>query len=75
MVEPSLELLQTLMERIVEGQHRTDEKIDRLIDDTRDPKLRMTASEEAIAGINRRLDRIDFRLDRIERRLELTPAG
>jgi len=50
---------------------RLDEKVDRLIDDVGDLKVRMTAVEESIAGVNRRLDRLDGRVDRIERRLEL----
>jgi hypothetical protein len=71
MTEPNLQLIQSLVERVIEGQRRTDDKLDRLIDDTADLKIRMTASEEATAGINRRLDRIESRLDRIERRLDL----
>lgn len=39
--------------------------------DMRELKVRMTASEEALAGINRRLDRHEDQLERIERRLEL----
>ena len=50
---------------------RIDEKLDRVSDDVRDLKVRVTAMEEAQAGIHRRLDRLDTRLDRIERRLEL----
>lgn len=50
---------------------RLDAKVDRVIDDLRDIKTRMTAVEEAVNGVNRRLDRHDARLDRIERRLEL----
>lgn len=38
--------------------------------DLQEIKRRMTSSEEALAGVNRRLDRHDERLDRIERRLE-----
>ena len=82
MTEPSLHLIQALLERVLEGQRRLDEKIDRLIDDTRDLKVRMTAAEEASVGINRRLDRIELRLDRlelrldrIERRLDLVPSA
>jgi predicted nucleic acid-binding Zn-ribbon protein len=51
---------------------RMDEKLDRLLDDVRDLKVRMTAVEEGVAGVNRRLDRLEVRVDRIERRLELT---
>lgn len=50
---------------------RLDEKMDCLSDDMRDLKVRMTSVEEAIVGINRRLDRSDARLDHIERRLDL----
>ena len=57
---------------------RLDVKLDRVIDDVADLKLRMTNMEErmaqvelSIAGVNRRIDRIEARLDRIERRLDL----
>lgn len=53
---------------------RADEKLDRLIADVQDLKVRMTAAEEAIVGLHRRMDRMDERLDRIERRLDLVPA-
>ena len=55
---------------------KIDTKLDRVVDDLRDLKLRVTNLEEGQAGIHRRLDRIDERLDRAERRLELAgPAG
>jgi hypothetical protein len=50
---------------------RIDEKVDRVIDDVRDVKVRVTNLEEGQAGIQRRLDRVEARLDRIERRLDL----
>lgn len=50
---------------------RIDEKVDRVIDDVRDLKLRVTNLEEGQAGIHRRLDRVELRLERIERRLDL----
>jgi hypothetical protein len=50
---------------------RIDEKVDRVIDDVRDVKVRVTNLEEGQAGIQRRLDRVEARLDRIERRLAL----
>ena len=49
---------------------RIDEKADRVIDDVRDIKFRVTNLEEGQAGILR-LVRVDARLDRIERRLDL----
>jgi hypothetical protein len=56
---------------------RMDVKLDRVVEDMRDLKVRVTGVEEGLAGVNRRLDRVDARLDRIERRLELidTPPG
>lgn len=50
---------------------RIDEKIDRLADDVRDVKMRLTAVEENQAGVHRRLDRLELRVERIERRLDL----
>ena len=50
---------------------RLDTKMDRMIDDLHDLKVRVTHLEEGQAGIHRRLDRIEDRLDRVERRLDL----
>ena len=47
-------------------------KMDRLLDDMRDLKTRVTALEANQAIVSGRLDRIEMRLDRIERRLELS---
>jgi hypothetical protein len=54
---------------------RLDGKMDRMLDDMRDLKLRMTAREEAIVGLNRRMDRVEDRLDRIEKRLDLVESS
>jgi hypothetical protein len=53
---------------------RMDEKLDRLGEDLHDIKVRATALEEAMAGVNRRLDRLEMHMDRIGRRLDLTDA-
>jgi hypothetical protein len=53
---------------------RIDEKVDRLADDVRDLKVRMTAVEESVVGIHRRMDRLEMRIERIERRLDLVEA-
>jgi hypothetical protein len=53
---------------------RLDEKVDRLLDEMRDVKVRLTGVEENLAGVHRRLDRTDVRIDRIERRLDLAGA-
>jgi predicted nucleic acid-binding Zn-ribbon protein len=50
---------------------RIDEKLDRLVDDVRDIKVRLTSVEEGLAGVQRRIDRVDLRLERAEKRLEL----
>jgi len=47
---------------------RIDIKVDRLQDDVTDLKRRTTALDIQVAGISRRLDRMDERLDRLERR-------
>ena len=48
-----------------------DEKLDRVIDEMLDVKVRLTAVEEGLAGVNRRLDRLEIRVERIEPRLDL----
>ena len=53
---------------------RIDETTQRTRDDILDLKVRVTAVEEGLAGVNRRLDRLEARVDRIERRLELSDA-
>ena len=54
---------------------KIDERTERMADDLQDLKVRMTSVEEGLAGVNRRLDRLEGRVDRIERRLELTDAA
>lgn len=51
-----------------------DTKLDRLHDDVRDLKIRMTLVEENLAGVQRRLDRLEERVERIERRLDLVDS-
>ena len=53
---------------------RIDAKLDRVSDEMRDLKVRATATEEAIAGVNCRLDRLETRIERIEKRLDLVEA-
>ncbi len=48
-----------------------DAKLDRVLDDVSDLKLRVTNVEENLVGLNRRVDRLDSRAERIERRLGL----
>lgn len=50
---------------------RLDGKADRLLEDMRDLKMRMTAAAEAMVGLSRRMDRVEEWLDRIEKRFDL----
>ena len=53
---------------------RIDQKMDRVIDDLQDLKVRVTNVEENLSGVHRRLDRLEMRVERIERRLDLVDA-
>ena len=53
---------------------RIDARLERLVDDVQDLKIRMTRVVEGLAGVNRRLDRLEVRVDRIEKRLGLIDA-
>jgi hypothetical protein len=59
---------------IVVMLRRVDAKLGRVAEDVRDLKIRQTATGEALAGVNRRLDRLDVRVERIEKRLDLVDA-
>jgi hypothetical protein len=53
---------------------RIDDRTQRMADDLQDLKVRVTSVEEGLAGVHRRLDRLEYRVERIERRLEITEA-
>jgi archaellum component FlaC len=50
---------------------RIDERTQRMADDLKDVKVRMTHVEEGLAGVNGRLDRVEERFERIGRQLDL----
>ena len=54
---------------------KIDERTERISGDLQDLKVRMTSVEEGLAGVNRRLDRLEGPMERIERRLELTDVA
>ena len=54
---------------------RIDQRTERMAEDLQDLKVRVTAVEEGLAGVNRRLDRLEARIERIEKRLELSDAA
>jgi hypothetical protein len=56
---------------VVQYLRRFDAKLDRVVDEMLDVKVPLTAVEEGLAGVNRRLDRIEVRVERVERRLDL----
>jgi hypothetical protein len=56
---------------ILQYLRRFDAKLDRVVDEMLDVKVRLTAVEQGLAGVNRRLDRLEVRVERIERRLDL----
>ena len=66
---------------IVRYLRRLDEKVDRVIDDLREIKQRLTSVEVSVAHIHGdfaaqsgRIDRLENRLERIEQRLDLRDA-
>ena len=53
---------------------KIDQRAERVVEDLQDLKVRLTSVGEGLAGVNRRLDRLDNRFERIEKRLELSDA-
>ncbi|WMT71501.1 hypothetical protein [Bradyrhizobium sp. Ash2021] len=51
---------------------KIDQRTERMADDLQDLKVRVTGVEEGLAGVNRRLDRLEHPMERIEKRLELS---
>ena len=59
---------------VLEHLRAMRESLDNISGDLHDLKVRTTSIDEALAGVNRRLDRNDERLQRIEKRLDLQDA-
>ena len=53
---------------------RMDAKLDRLIEDVQDVKVRLTSLEENYGATSRRLDRIERDVSNIKKRLDLVEA-
>ena len=51
---------------------KIDQRTERMAEDLQDLKVRVTSVEEGLAGVNRRLDRLESPVERIEKRLELS---
>jgi archaellum component FlaC len=54
---------------------KIDQRTERMAEDLQDLKMRVPSVEEGLAGVNRRLDRLEHRVERIEKRLELSDAS
>jgi predicted nucleic acid-binding Zn-ribbon protein len=54
--------------------NRIDAKLDRILDDLQDVKVRMTSMEENYGATSRRLDRIERDVSHIKKRLDLVEA-
>jgi len=53
---------------------RLDRRTERMAEDVYELGVRMTAVEDGLAVVNRRIDRLEQRVDRIERTLEQVEA-
>jgi hypothetical protein len=78
MVEPTLELLQVMVQKVLDNQHRQSDDIKEIL--TRQGRLEegqarirrdVGSDAETVAHVQAQMDRIRERLDRVERRLEL----
>jgi len=54
---------------------KIDQRTERMAEDVQDLKVRVTSIEEGLAGVNRRLDRLENPVERIEKRLELSDVS
>jgi DNA repair ATPase RecN len=59
---------------LLQYMRRFDEKLDRVVADVQEIKVRLTNVEENLTIVHRRLDRMDARIERIEKRLELVDS-
>jgi archaellum component FlaC len=50
---------------------RMDAKLDRVVEDLHDLKVRMTAVAEGLNVVQRRIDRLEDRVERLEKRFDL----
>ncbi len=75
MVDEPESLTLRLQRRMGPRLQAMDVKLDRVLDDVHDPKVRIAPVEEGMAGIHCRMDILDVRVDRIERWLELVDVA
>jgi archaellum component FlaC len=76
MAEEPTNIIIEMLRRQNERFNKLDDKLDRVIGDLHDVKVRLTGVEEGLNVVQRRIDRLEDRVERIEKRLELAgPAG
>lgn len=78
--DPRSDLMENLMSDgpdslILRFLRTIDGKLDRVLDEVSDLKIRVTNVEENLVALNRRVDRFDARAERIERRLGLAEGS
>ncbi len=56
---------------VLEHMCAIGETMDRMSDDVRELKVRVTGVETGVATLNNHMDRMELRLERIEKRLDL----
>ena len=78
MSEPTLELLQTMVQRVLDNQQRQARDHQEMRERLNETLIAVTAirrdqahDAEVIAHVQARMDRLGDRLDRVERRLDL----
>ena len=74
MVEASLEMLQAMVQRVLDGQTHIHLTLAELKSDVIEVKERLGLIEGQYASLSRRVDRIGGDVDQIKRRLELVDA-
>lgn len=62
-------------DNIVLALRKIDQRTEWMAEDLHDLTVRVTSVEEGLAGVNRRLDRLEIRFERVEKRLELSDAA
>jgi predicted nucleic acid-binding Zn-ribbon protein len=74
MTEPSLELIQAMLQQVLDGQRDARSDVSDLKLRMRVMEQRFGALENRFSAMEERMARVEERLDRIERRLGLVEA-
>jgi chromosome segregation ATPase len=74
MSEPSLELLQRMIQKVLENQQRHSDSLSDITNRMTSLEVKVATLHGDFANQSIRIDRIETRLERIERRLDLVEA-